>query len=459
MKIIGPFRHRIPILAALLILATTLILFYVSGYYAVRMFEESKERDLGERLLSIGKTVSSGLQSDQIEFLKSIKGDDGFDEQQLKALSRQLLTDQEFATFFFLAVIKEENNLESLMLIDHNLLVLMDTNQQFRPGQKFAGLAIDKEEIDQAALGESATSSLSRNRKNPFKRAYVAIKDHTGELLCVLRLEASRDYSKEVALMQHLIYRNTLFVSALLVLIAFILYRLMKSLIKAEEAVAASDRFKSLGTLAGGIAHELRNPLGIIRVTAESLQSEVKNTQELSDMTKDIIEETDRLNTLVNQFLQFAKPGSAASSEGADLIDVLSSLVKWIEKSLEQKKITIALLHNDKQCNVNMDERSVRQVFLNLLLNAKEAIKDSGEIAIAVSQRKNRAIVEVSDSGSGIHPRALKNVFDPFFTTKPAGTGLGLSITRNIIEHFGGKIEIRSEEGKGTTVTVTLPER
>ncbi len=232
------------------------------------------------------------------------------------------------------------------------------------------------------------------------------------------------------------------------------------------ERMKERDRLAALGQMAAGLAHEIRNPLGSIKGAAQYLQpigSEMSDgpTKEFLDI---IVEEVDRLNKIVSQFLDYARP-YRGDQKPLDINDVVKKTMTLVEKEEGAVKVEITNNLIEGLPPVRADAEQLRQVFLNLTINAVQAMKDGGKLQVSTSLRRSTrrgaaaAFLEVRfrDTGLGIPPGDLKSLFIPFFTTKEKGTGLGLPISQRIIENHGGTIEVRSRPGAGSTFTVLLP--
>jgi two-component system, NtrC family, sensor histidine kinase HydH len=236
------------------------------------------------------------------------------------------------------------------------------------------------------------------------------------------------------------------------------------------ERMKERDRLAALGQMAAGLAHEIRNPLGSIKGAAQFLQpgqfndGSRESTREFLDI---IVEEVNRLNKIVSQFLDYARP-YRGEQRPLDLSDVLKKTLSLLPKHETEGAVEIATTFAERLPPVRADAEQLLQVFLNLSLNAIQAIPpgDSpGRLEIATGLRRATrrgaaaAFLEVRfrDTGVGIPPGDIKNLFIPFFTTKEKGTGLGLPISQRIIENHGGTIEVRSQPGQGATFTVLLP--
>jgi two-component system, NtrC family, sensor histidine kinase HydH len=232
------------------------------------------------------------------------------------------------------------------------------------------------------------------------------------------------------------------------------------------ERMKERDRLAALGQMAAGLAHEIRNPLGSIKGAAQYLQpvegqKPDASTREFLDI---IVEEVDRLNKIVSQFLDYARPYRGEQSP-LDVNDVVRKTLNLVEKERSGSKVEIAITLQEGLPPVRADAQQLRQVMLNLALNAFDAMPQGGRLQVSTSLRRSTrrgvsaAFLEIRfrDDGVGIPPADLRNLFVPFFTTKEKGTGLGLAISQRIIENHGGTIEVRSQPGSGATFTILLP--
>ncbi len=223
----------------------------------------------------------------------------------------------------------------------------------------------------------------------------------------------------------------------------------------AEKNLREKERLASLGELAAGIAHEIRNPLGIISSSAQML--EVQNISDQDHQLLDIIqEEAIRLNGLITDFLFFGRR-LEPQRELCDLAGLLSRQVESLQLAAEQRGVTLILNVKEPDCLVDIDTGMFQQVVLNLLLNALDATGQTGRVEVTLALDQNLIVLTVRDNGCGIATEDIGRIFDPFFTTKGHGTGLGLANSYKIIHSHGGDIKVISEPGVGTTMTVLLP--
>ena len=224
---------------------------------------------------------------------------------------------------------------------------------------------------------------------------------------------------------------------------------------QAMEAVRRSDRLAALGQLSAGLAHELRNPMGTIRASAEMLSKSLVAENEVArEVAGFIASEVDRANSLITRFLQFARP-LEIRAEAGDVTQTLDRAVAMAER--EAPGIAFYRNYAPEIGPFPFDAELLERVFYNLVLNAAQATQPGG--AVTVKTRAVEGFVEVSviDRGSGSDPKHIETIFNPFFTTKPSGVGLGLAIVSKIVDEHGGKITVESEQGKGTIFRVLLP--
>jgi signal transduction histidine kinase len=224
---------------------------------------------------------------------------------------------------------------------------------------------------------------------------------------------------------------------------------------KAEEAVRRSDRLAALGQLSAGLAHELRNPLGTIKASAEMLQRNVTTENEVArEVAGFITEEVDRTNSLITRFLDFARP-LQLRIDTADLTQTLDRAVAAVER--EGHQTSIYKNYSPEIPPFPFDAELLERVFFNLIQNAVQATQPGGTVTVKTRESGGSVEVSVIDRGSGIEPQNLSSIFNPFFTNKPQGVGLGLAIVSKIVDQHGGKIAVESEPGKGSVFRVLLP--
>ena len=238
--------------------------------------------------------------------------------------------------------------------------------------------------------------------------------------------------------------------------------RMIRELEEHQEQLVQSRKIAAVGTLTSGIAHELNNPINNIVLTAESLKEDFRDLppEEAMGLIQDILIQSERASEIVKGLLDFSRaehPEFGALSIAAVIQDTLK---------LVRNQLTLSGINVEQHIPANLppirgEKKNLQQVFLNLFINAIQAMLDGGTLRISArpSPDGQWMVVDVMDTGVGIDPEHLSQIFDPFYTTKQVGrgTGLGLSVTYGIIEKHGGHIEVKSRKGAGATFTVTLP--
>jgi len=216
--------------------------------------------------------------------------------------------------------------------------------------------------------------------------------------------------------------------------------------------------------LAGGLAHELRNPLSTMMVNLQLLTEDLQDEHaEPSDTRRRALvrigvvrREAERLQTLFDEFLSLAGPCRLRRTS-VDLRDVVNRLISFLDPTLKAAGITAEPIGPEYSLICPVDEQLLDQALLNIVLNASDAMPGGGALSIEVRREAPWAVISVRDTGTGIAPEDRARIFEPFFSTKPKGTGLGLSVTERVIHEHGGNLTFETAVGKGTTFTIRFP--
>lgn len=227
-------------------------------------------------------------------------------------------------------------------------------------------------------------------------------------------------------------------------------------LFQTEEQLRRADRLSALGELSAGMAHEIRNPLGAIKGAAEILKDDYGPDAPKAEFIRILLKETDRLNAIVEEFLNFARPKPPTFGE-TDINQVLDSVLTLTAQSARKSGISVEKRLDPSIGMRNLDSELLKQAFLNLILNAIQAMPNGGTLTVETKLKNGFIMATIADTGTGISAAHRKRLFTPFFTTKNDGTGLGLAITFRIVQNHKGAIDVESEEGKGTAFTVRIP--
>jgi two-component system NtrC family sensor kinase len=224
-----------------------------------------------------------------------------------------------------------------------------------------------------------------------------------------------------------------------------------------EASLAQQNKMASLGVLSSEVAHEINNPLGVILGYAAHLESKMDPDDPGFKYIQEIKRESKRCKNIVQDLLSYARVPKPVLEE-TDINALLEQIVDFAAHHTDMDAVNIVTTFDSQLPRLWVDGDQIRQVAMNLMLNAGAAMPEGGRLVMGTAAGENgRVHITFQDSGSGISPENLEKIFEPFFTTKARGTGLGLAITRTIVEQHGGKIEVASEVGEGTTVTVSLP--
>ena len=246
---------------------------------------------------------------------------------------------------------------------------------------------------------------------------------------------------------------------------AILIFQDLTKLREMEEDLKRADRLASIGSLAAGMAHEIRNPMASISGSIEVLKDELTSSPQCQPLMDIIIREINRLNSLITDFLMYARP----TSRGKELIHlkvIVEDTLKMFTHSAECGPGIRLITKFQDDLSIQGDAQQIKQVFWNLFLNGAQAMPGGGELRVELRKYypplpfvagSSQGEILVSDTGSGIEEKEISKIFDPFYTTKEGGTGLGLSIVHSIVESYGGKIAVQSQLGLGTTFTIYFP--
>lgn len=230
-----------------------------------------------------------------------------------------------------------------------------------------------------------------------------------------------------------------------------------------------TDRLATLGELAAGAAHEIRNPLTSIRSTIQYLSKDFANDPVKSEMISELISEVERINKIVQGLLSFARP-SKLNMEEVNIEQLINQTLVLISTTLQKQKVEVQFEYFTEESIIFGDMEQLKQVFLNIMLNAIDAMEQnepersrimiiSIEKGVAIDAHNRYLLISFEDTGKGISEKDVENIFNPFFTTKEDGTGLGLAISYGVINRHGGDIEVKSMPNRGTVFTIKIPQR
>ncbi|MEK7776800.1 MAG: ATP-binding protein [Planctomycetota bacterium] len=230
---------------------------------------------------------------------------------------------------------------------------------------------------------------------------------------------------------------------------------------KLEKRAMNSERLAFVGTLAGGLAHEIKNPLSTLSINLQLLNEDIdevsgENSKRSRTKIHALQKEILRLEEILNDFLRFAK-GQKLELQYLDVNEVIDELIDFVSPEIKQKNIVVLKSYDSDIPRCRIDGNLIKQALLNLIINAEQAMENGGELMIRTRSNKELVHIDITDTGTGIRKDVVDKIFQVYFSTKTAGMGLGLPTTKRIIEEHKGTISVQSEEGKGTNFSIALP--
>jgi len=406
-----------------------IVVFNVQGWLVLNRTSRAFEQELGDRLQSVAMTLSATLGP-------------GFDTPR----GRRVLGE-----------VMRGNRLFNLFIVNEDLEYVVNLGSPELEGTVDPALQLDMTEILTALSGAPAQSQLYEAGGFHLKTAYSGLPGEEGTISAVLGVEADAQfYSVLTGFRDALVLINVLSLVAM-VAIVLVSVSLARHALRVEQAAARANTLALMGQMSAAVAHEIKNPLAIIRSSAERLKK--RYGAGADDPAFDYIpEEVDRLSQVVSNYLGIGKsrPGE---TEPVDVAAVLRDVATDLDGQARKRGVELAADVPDLP-EVNGNRNELRQVFLNLVLNAIQAQPDGGRVSLAARVEKSRGetvVVTVRDEGPGIDPKTAKRVFEPFYTTKEKGSGLGLFVVKRIVEEHRGRVKLDTKPGAGTTFEVRLP--
>jgi signal transduction histidine kinase len=423
--------------------ALVILLVNLSWWAYYGKTERTLESSLSRRLVTIAQSASTALDPTDISLLASGSSATGA---RIDAL---------------LARIRDVDSVGELFVLNENYKILATSNPE--PDSVYLLAEMNGPYIDSVLFRQSyhaLTTPTYQSGDLYLKSAYAPLVDTSGLVSAVLGVEASVDYFDSLAELRRDLLYATGFSLAGGIILGLLFLLLQRNLNRAEQQLYLGETQRHLGRMVAVVAHEIRNPLMIIRASAERL---LKKHQ--AEEAGYIVEETDRLNEIVSGYLEFASAeGSLLAGEQSETFD-LSELVQSVKKHFAQRYAThqidwIGTIPTSLM--ISGYRRSLRQVILNLLINGADACLAAGMpigVGIRIEETSSAVQLTVVDHGPGIPKKELKKLFTPFYTTKQSGSGLGLYLSRKLITEMGGLLEIQSRPGAGTELVIQLPKR
>ena len=360
--------------------------------------------------------------------------------------------------------LSSENRLASITLFD---LQEGDLLWGGSPTGRPAVINLDPVAVAKAEAGLAAFSETYNFEDLYFKSGYAPVRDDHGEVIAIVSAEADAGYFRFFRPIERSLLVVSLIGLAAAAVLGMILIGFARSISRAEEAVGRANLLATLGRMAAAVAHDIRNPLGIIGGSAQRLksikavhdtiESPAKASTEAAELLDFITEEVDRLDSIVKGYLEMARPAEGAGR--CEVLPLVKRALNMCAKEFSEAGIEIEIDADERAANIAAcaDSAQLQQAFLNIMTNAREAMSSGGRLSVGIHRTGAEVRIDFHDNGAGISKRDVRRVREPFFSTKQAGSGLGLTVVDKVIRDGGGSLKIDSERGVGTTVIITLP--
>jgi signal transduction histidine kinase len=423
-SVVSPRRRLLSIIGFLaafsvLLLATNLALY--------RRARTHLDAQLGERLRAIAVGLSHAVEHD--DSLETALVDDTVQE---------------------LLRARDEHELSNVVVVSPGGRTFVDLAGLSQPGDLNPFLELDVAAVNLARAGLPAYTTLYRVGEFYMKSAYAPVfSSSSNQVVAILGVEAGAAFFARLRELANLMVVISVGNATVVGVLGFLFYRQSRSLDRAQAAMLERENLAALGRMVATVAHEIRNPLSIIRASAERMQRKrAIDDEALSYIT----EEVDGLDRVLTGYLEFAH-ARPAEFVPVSLSASVGRATAAVEAERAHKRVEVNQRMPEADVVVRGDERRIRQAVLNVLLNAVQAAPEGGRIEVSLARADHEIRLTIADNGPGIDPAHAAEVARPFFTTKVDGSGLGLSVVRAVMEEHGGSFDIASDAG-GTRVTL-----
>ena len=423
------------ILFALAAILVTGLLAWIS-YSGVR---NALATEFARRLEALARTAASQVGAAELREARLGEEGDGY-------LALQVLLEE----------LRSSTGLVSAAALDSAGMLVYDTRGAGHQRERSPLAELAPDALARALEGRPVVSGAYRLDGHEVRAGLAPILDvHADSLVAgVLAVQSRVDYLDVLAGFQRTLLLAALLSALGITVLAVVNIRVVGSAARLERRLSRAENLAAMGRLTATLAHEIKNPLAIIRGSAERLGKLDADSKRWADS---VVEETDRLTRTVGRYLQFARGEETPAGDG-DAARALGETLDLLEGEFRSRRATLQRPEPAPLAlPVRLDNESLKQVFLNLMLNALEAIGEGGRLTVSVAERAGEVAVTFADDGPGIPAETLRQLGHPFMTTKARGSGLGLFLSRRLVQGAGGTLDIESEVGRGTICTVHLP--
>jgi signal transduction histidine kinase len=425
------------------VFALILLIINLAGWRVYRAMQGTLDRELGERLKAIATAAADRIDAGSVAEIEIagpvLQG----------AVLEVALVRNHFER------LRDRLDVADLVLLSLDGAALVDLADDVVPGDAHPLGQLHPEAFAAARSGSPATSALITSLGRHTKAGYAPVTDILdGEVKGVVAVEAGATYFDALGTVGRAVVLGNAASALAVALLGFLLYRVLRLQTEIEETVQRTETLSMMGEMAASVAHEIKNPLGIIRATAERLK---KRHGDGAPMFDYIPEEVDRLDRILTTYLDFARSDRGRGDETCDVAQVVDDVFQLAGRDMETAAIEVSRSLPSGH-RVAMAPGGLKQVILNLALNARQAMPNGGRLELTSRRDPGWVVVEVSDTGVGIEPGDLGRIFEPFVSGRASGSGLGLSIVRRAVEESGGTITVASAVGSGARFTLRLRE-
>jgi signal transduction histidine kinase len=367
-----------------------------------------------------------------------------------------------------LVTLRAATGVANAVLLDSAATAVVDAREAERAEGRVS--ALDTLAGPSLRLALAGTPSVSPPYAGPggtLRAGFAPVHDSSGSVLGVVAVEAVPAYLPVVARLGRTLALIALVTALAVLLLAAVIVRAGRRAARLEWHLSRAENLAAMGRLTATLAHEIKNPLAVIRGSAQRLG---RLEPEAARMAGFVVEESDRLSRTVARYLDFARGAGAGEpdprrawvppgDEAGDAAGALGATLDLLEGELRVRRVALRRGAPPAAAPVRLDNESLKQLYLNLILNALDAMPRGGTLAVETAERAGRFEVSIADDGEGMPAETLRRLGSPFFTTKASGSGLGIFLARRLAASAGGELRIRSEVGRGTTCVVRLPRR
>jgi signal transduction histidine kinase len=425
-------RKRLALVVAFL--ATFIVVLNITTYALYRRARTHLDEELGQRLRAIATVLAHTVETTVTDSLTTAS-----------AGSR---------LYELLVPVSDENLLSNIVLLAPDGTTILDLAGYSEPGEESPFVDLDFGAVALARSGIAAWTELYRAGDVYMKSAYAPVRSTAGDIIGIVGVEAGAGFFAELRGLSGVIVSISLGSLIVVAVLGIVFFRQSRSLDRAEAAVIRQENLATMGRMVANIAHEIRNPLSIIRASADRL----KRRGEIDDEALSYIsEEVDDLDRVLTGYLEFARADGAGERSPQSGLRILRRSLLAAHSDAGDRRVVLEEALPEEDVRIMGDANRLRQAVLNVLVNAIQSTDAGGTVTVSLARRGQRAVVEVKDTGRGIEAKDIERVTDPFYTTRVDGSGLGLSVVRSVVDEHGGSLEIDSAPGSGTRVTMTFP--